>query len=372
MSYQHFLANLFKITFYQMKICTNKSLKSLTIDFVILLLLFSFVLSSFNTSVTFLPSFTQELEAEKGGFGSPQVICDNSIDDDGDGMVEVDDEICSSTTSQDGSNAAVRSRSSEREGVNESNLLNETRQRDTLLDLDKKLFESPGADLPPGAILQTRPCGSEHNPCPKAGGKPPVPGSSDANDLGGRTGPGGGTVPGMETDAGISNTRTPSAIGTKGASNFQTYENATYGIKVQYPSGWKIEHYEENPDDRIIRVLKLHNGSSSIYENLEILINNFPVRSLNEYLANSIIAYIQNNENFSLLDSGTNATLAGNPAYKMVYTQSIDGAPVKGLEVGTLIGNKAYYIQYSAAPEQYSKNIKIAQDVINSFNLTKY
>ena len=157
-----------------------------------------------------------------------------------------------------------------------------------------------------------------------------------------------------------------------GASNFQAYENTTYGIRVQYPTGWTVADYEETPDNRITGVLKLHNNSSTIsYENLEILINNFPVGALNEYLANTIITYLQNNENFMLLDSGTNTTLAGNPAYKLLYNESIDGVPVKVMEVGTIIGNKAYYIQYSAEPEQYSKNIKIAQDVINSFNVTK-
>jgi hypothetical protein len=294
-----------------------------------------------------MTSLAQELEGEDGALGPAQEICDNVVDDGDDGMVDTDDEDCVPTTPQDGSNGAERSISREHEERNETNVIDETRQRDTLLHLREKLFESQGADLPPGAIPQTRPCGSEDNPCPK-GGKPPVPGSSNVSNLG-----------------------TPSATGTKGASNLQTYENVTYGISVHYPSGWRMADYEENSDDRITRVLKLQNNSSTIYESLEILINNFPVRSLNEYLANSIITYVQNNENFSLLDSGTNATLAGNPAYKIVYNQTIDGSPVKGMEVGTIIGNKAYYIQYSAGPEQYSNNSKILQDVINSFNVTK-
>jgi PsbP-like protein len=345
---------------------SNKSLKSLTIDFVIVLLLFSLVFSSFKIWVPFLTSFAQELGGEGGGLRSPQEICDNGVDEDGDGMGDTDDEDCASTTPQDGSNVAGRSISRERVGGNEPNVINETRQRDTLLDLREKLFESPGADLPPGAILQTRPCGSEDNPCPKGGGKPPVPGSSDANDLGGGTGAGIGTGAGTP-----SNTSTPTGLRSKGASNFQQYENTNYGIKLQFPVDWAIAVNEETLNDHITRVVKLDNNSNASYENLDILINNFPVRSLNEYLANSIITYVQNNENFSILDSGTNATLAGNPAYKIVYDQTIDGVSVKGLEVGTIIGNKAYYIQYSAEPEQYSKNIKIIQDVINSFNVTK-
>ena len=74
--------------------------------------------------------------------------------------------------------------------------------------------------------------------------------------------------------------------------------------------------------DRITRVVKLHNDSDPLYESLDILINNFPVRSLNEYLADTIITYVQNAKNFSLLHSDT-ATLAGNPAYKVMYTAKV-------------------------------------------------
>ena len=81
---------------------------------------------------------------------------------------------------------------------------------------------------------------------------------------------------------------------------------------------------------------------------------------------------VQNAKNFTLLESGTSVTLAGNPAYKLVYSESIEGNPVKAIQVGTIIRDKAYYIEYSEEPEQYSNNIRIAQDVINSFNLTKY
>lgn len=94
--------------------------------------------------------------------------------------------------------------------------------------------------------------------------------------------------------------------------------------------------------------------------------------SLHEYLANTINTYIQNADNFRLIESGTNATLAGYPAYKLVFNQTIDDSTVKTLEIGTLIGNKAYYIQYYAESQPYSDNSRIAQFMINSFNLNKY
>ena len=73
---------------------SNKSLKSLTIDFVRLLILFSLVFLGLSISFSFLTSFTQELRGEVGGFGLSQEICDNGVDDDGDGTVDADDEDC--------------------------------------------------------------------------------------------------------------------------------------------------------------------------------------------------------------------------------------------------------------------------------------
>jgi hypothetical protein len=123
--------------------------------------------------------------------------------------------------------------------------------------------------------------------------------------------------------------------------------------------------------DRITRVVELHKNSEPSSENLDILVNNVPSGSLNEYLADTIITNVQNAKNFTLLESGTSATLAGNPAYKLVYSKSVEGTPVKAIQVGTIVSNKAYYIQYTAEPEHYSNNLKIAQEVINSFNVTK-
>jgi hypothetical protein len=134
---------------------------------------------------------------------------------------------------------------------------------------------------------------------------------------------------------------------------------------------WGIAGNEEALSDRITRVVKLHNNSDPFSENLDILVKSVPSGSLNEYLADTIITNVQNAKNFTLLESGTSATLAGNPAYKLVYSDSIEGGPVKAIQVGTIISNKAYYIQYTAESEHYSNNIKIAQDVINSFNVTK-
>ena len=68
---------------------------------------------------------------------------------------------------------------------------------------------------------------------------------------------------------------------------------------------------------------------------------------LNEYLATTINDY-NDTPDFKVIESNTNSILAGKPAYKLVYTDVEDGIDYKTLEIGTLMGNKVYFITYDA------------------------
>lgn len=76
---------------------------------------------------------------------------------------------------------------------------------------------------------------------------------------------------------------------------------------------------------------------------------------------------------FKLIYSNTNnISLAGFPAYQIVYTtitpQSVSKLS-KYMETGTIIGNLGYRIQYDTDLSLYSSNYKVAKKIIDSLQV---
>ena len=64
-------------------------------------------------------------------------------------------------------------------------------------------------------------------------------------------------------------------------------------------------------------------------------------------------------KDFKVLNSSTgDVTLASAPAYKVEYTYTDDtGQNLKGLETGTIIGNRVYFAVYENSPAQYDRDL---------------
>jgi hypothetical protein len=102
--------------------------------------------------------------------------------------------------------------------------------------------------------------------------------------------------------------------------------------------------------------------------------NSFSSGTTLEKILKAIIKDYKGNResfNFQVIKSTTDATLAGLPAYMFVYTQidKGDGLPEKGQEIGVLIHDKLYFINYSADPDKYSNYLPMVQKIIESFKL---
>jgi serine/threonine-protein kinase len=81
---------------------------------------------------------------------------------------------------------------------------------------------------------------------------------------------------------------------------------------------------------------------------------------------------ISNYSNFKVIDSKTTdkgITPSGNPAYQIVYTYSLNGVPTKGIEVGTVLNGKAYFLTFEAPVSNYDSSTPIIQQMIDSFRL---
>jgi eukaryotic-like serine/threonine-protein kinase len=157
-----------------------------------------------------------------------------------------------------------------------------------------------------------------------------------------------------------------------------TYENSTYGIRMQYPSNWhKEENLSSGSDNNsmLVDVVKFSsptkNASDTFSESLDLKIDNIsdiqPI-TLAKYADNSIEDLTKD---FDVIKLDRNASLSDNPAYKLVYNGVEEGVNLQAMLILTIKEDKAYIISYNAEPPKFSYYLPTLQKMINSFQITK-
>lgn len=172
----------------------------------------------------------------------------------------------------------------------------------------------------------------------------------------------------------LSSTNPPPTISDVNSNNFKTYTNEDYGITIKHPADWKPQQIGINGE-----VVKfVHQPSQA-----NVLISVKPLldfMSLEQYRKQ----YVENIENEFLDDekqvkkynieqpngNGTLPTLAKRPAFQVVYTgKDENNNSLKIREVGNLKDKKAYIITYEAKLGNYDEFSKIAEEMIDSFEV---
>jgi hypothetical protein len=157
-----------------------------------------------------------------------------------------------------------------------------------------------------------------------------------------------------------------------------TYQNSSYGIVIQYPANWTIDEEDSDPNDNITNIVTFISPFTSrfdIYpENLGISIDRLsnPNMTLEEYANSLILDYNKTLTDFKLIELNTNSTLGegnNNPAYRLIYTDREDNINYKTMEIGTIIGDRVYYIEYIAEEKKYSNYLPVIQMMINSLEI---
>jgi hypothetical protein len=179
-----------------------------------------------------------------------------------------------------------------------------------------------------------------------------------------------------------------------------TYVNATYGIKIQYPSDWKLVEYD-NIDYHMLNVvaefllpeqnnyydpnipashnslrLSIENYSSFEDGQQNNIINNSNITRIDNQLQN-----IGNNRigsigiscpGFDLTSYNRNATLAGSSAYQIVLDYTYLDNNKKATEIWTIKDNRVYIINYVADEDVYDRYVPVVQSMIDSFEITNF
>ena len=151
-----------------------------------------------------------------------------------------------------------------------------------------------------------------------------------------------------------------------------TYQNSTYGITIKYPTAWS---YNENGgiDDTDVDIVTFFSPAQNNNATLDVHQDKLDNASndIGSYLRFTISSYKGELKNFNVIESDTNSSIAGNAAYKLIYTYTNDdGTTMKDLETGTLIGNnKIYYLVYDNLESDYQKDLPTVQSMINSLQI---
>lgn len=147
---------------------------------------------------------------------------------------------------------------------------------------------------------------------------------------------------------------------------FLTYVNSTYGIKMQVPSNWDLQEVGNRLNDSSITIIRLtpsfdihrsfdtdpSDGSTYLDINEQKYFRNMSLDSLMKNNIN-IIKNDKNTSDFKLMSSTTDAILAGQKAYTLVYASTYNGQKTITMDSATLCGDRIYSATYSAEPLNY-------------------
>ncbi len=149
--------------------------------------------------------------------------------------------------------------------------------------------------------------------------------------------------------------------------NFLTYENGSYGVRIKYPQEWTKT--EGAMGTVVVFLSPKQNDSDPFQENLNIIVQNLPASTtLNVVTEETINQVKQLIQNATIIES-TDTTLAGVPAYKIVYSGKMREYTLKWIQIWTVKNNKMYSITYTAEINSYSYYLDVIQKMIDSFEI---
>jgi len=155
--------------------------------------------------------------------------------------------------------------------------------------------------------------------------------------------------------------------GNSTTTNFLTYTNSSYGIKIQFPSYFIKEESQNQSSGDIVKFtsprgtppleLSISDGQS-VPQNM----------SLEQWSNATIKGLSQSFDNFSLIESNS-SSLAGFPAHEIIYTATLpsSGVEIKFMQLLIIKDNKEFIITANAFPTDFSFYLPTLQEMINSF-----
>ena len=161
-------------------------------------------------------------------------------------------------------------------------------------------------------------------------------------------------------------------------SNFRTFENIRFGLRMLYPSDWSVTQVKStlspNASTNAVAFFKAPIESlSDMYQENFIINMKGPspdYLTLRDYTENSLNTF-RNMPNIRLLQSLPN-TLAGLPAHMVVYSKNSEGIDIQKMQIWTIVDNDtAYVVTFGAEQTQFSRYLPAVEQMINSIQIIK-
>jgi hypothetical protein len=149
--------------------------------------------------------------------------------------------------------------------------------------------------------------------------------------------------------------------------SYQTFQDPTYGIKIQYPSDWEKIQFDKN---FIVGFVSDARNDSGVLENLMISASRLPSLnlSLNDLGKIRIPVLESQYPDFHLVSSGAFVTPTGSPLYKIEYDHKDGIIPITTTEIWALNGGRAFMLLANVDTTETSIYMPIFQKMINSFS----
>jgi eukaryotic-like serine/threonine-protein kinase len=165
----------------------------------------------------------------------------------------------------------------------------------------------------------------------------------------------------------------PPTIGNRNNTMWQTYTDATAGVKIKYYPTWQVEDIRNLvTGENAIFTSPQQSSIDKYRENVSIRVENLTNQqtTLAEYSKSAISEITKYHKNAKIVESSA-ITLAKNPANLVVYIgKDENGLPIKNLEAWTIDRGKAYILTYKSEPKQYYAFLQTVMTMINSFELS--
>jgi eukaryotic-like serine/threonine-protein kinase len=186
---------------------------------------------------------------------------------------------------------------------------------------------------------------------------------------------GNSTSPAVSSDSQNSTSNSTTATNVTSA-NFLTYENSTWGIKIQYPSNWVKQTSGQG-----VTFAVLPNGTNGNNENnlqqflaklnltsIAGVPTNAPLKALADRIVDSYRHLLHNFQ----IQSYSNTTLAGNNGIKIVYSYTDPkNTNFNATDIATIKNNRLYVIQYYYVQSStYQDVLQTLQKMVNSFQIS--
>ncbi len=149
---------------------------------------------------------------------------------------------------------------------------------------------------------------------------------------------------------GVQSVQTTSGNATK----FLEYENSTYGIKIQYPSQWRVEGASNS--SIVASFYPQINNAGYVTVQINNLTTNY---TPDQYLNSLMLGDIADYKNFPDIRFSQNTTnsivLADHPGYLLngTFRDPSSDTLQRFTNIGTVIGDKVYSIIYYSPAETY-------------------